>query len=120
MSDEQRRRAPRVASTMMVWYRGGPQAAWKLTNLRDFSRTGARFVAEESLEAGLVITLRFGLPLFPQPVEIPAKIIWQKSLYSGRLQMMEYGITFTSVDGGVQTVLDVAIEHFRVRQPKPS
>ena len=109
---ERRRGAPRVAQPFMVRYRRNATAPWRLATLKDLSREGVRFVCEEVFESGEVLELQFGLPLFLQPTQIVGRIAWKRPVFSGRLQMTEYGLCFTSLPADVRQTLDDAMQRF--------
>lgn len=114
---EEQRKAPRAVREMMVRYRGPNQTSWRLTALQDFSSLGVRVITEEALTIGTPLAVQLGLPLFPQPVEIPGKIVWQRSVMSTDTQLTEYGIAFMSVTAEVKTTIDRAVERFGRHSP---
>jgi len=109
---ERRRTAPRVARPFMVRYRRSAKASWRLATLKDLSRDGVRFVCEGTFESGEVLELQFGLPLFPQPAQIVGRIAWKRPVFSGRLQMAEYGLRFISLGAEARQTLDDAMQRF--------
>lgn len=113
---EQRRSAPRAARQLLVHYRLGPDAPWRPATIKDVSRDGTRLVCEEPFEPGQSLEVRFGLPLFPRPVQIVGRVAWKKPIFSGRLRMDEYGLFFTSLDAEVRQALSGAVQRF-LKQP---
>lgn len=109
---ERRQGGPRVIRHFLVRYRGPNETGWHMSPLRDFSRDGARLVCEESYPPGTALDFRLGLPVFLTPVQITVRVMWQQSVFSGRMQMTEYGISFTELAPAVQQVIDEAVKRF--------
>ena len=117
MSEESKeyRQSPRVAHPFMVRYRVAAdwQAPWHVSALRDFSSHGARFLSEQSFDAGALLELQLVLPTARQPVLVQARMAWMKP---GQWGMHEIGVTFDPGDAGVQEMIDAAVAHFVRKQ----
>jgi len=111
MSQEENRRAARVARHVMARYRTTrvPEAAWLMSPLRDLSGGGARFLSEYAFEAGELMELQLLLPNAPKPIELKAKVAWMKPMPT---RFTELGVTFDPGDTAVQRVIDEAIVRF--------
>ena len=112
---QQRRVTPRVARQLIVRYRSRPEAPWRPATLKDLSCDGARLLSEETFEPTQSLQLQFGLPLFPQPVQIVGRVAWKKPAFSGHLQITEYGFSFTGVDAAIRQALTNAVQRFLKR-----
>ncbi len=121
-SESERRQAgPRVIRHFLVRYRGPNETAWHMSPLRDFSREGARLVCEESYVPGTALDFRLGLPVFLTPVQITVRVMWQQSVFSGRMQMTEHGMSFTELEPAVQQTIDEAVKRFvKLQQREPT
>ena len=113
---EQRRAAARLAKNFMVRYRSLDQAAWKVSTLKDFSRTGARLICEDAFNIGTSILLELGLPLFEKPVQITARVAWCKRALGGKLALAEHGIAFGALDPATSSRIDEAMTAFQKKQ----
>ncbi len=109
---ERRRDLSRVPHPIMVRYRVSPTASWHSGPVRDFSRAGARLICEEPVKTGELLELWLGMPLFVEPVAINAKVIWQKSAFSGRLQLTEVGLSFPALDPQIRMTITAAVVRF--------
>ena len=106
------RAAPRVARPVMVRYRRAGGAKWYVTPLKEFSRDGARLICEEAFKPQDILELWVGLPIFPEPVRIMARVVWQKPAFGGHMQIGEYGIAFTTPDPRLRHTIDEAVQRF--------
>ncbi len=114
---EESRHAPRVAHQFMVRYRlaNTGQLAWQVSPLRDFSRTGVRFIAEHPYEIGAVLELQLALPTSREPLALAGRVAWAKPAFLGTAEL---GVTFDNIDSGSQQMIDDAIAHFLRTRPK--
>ena len=101
----EQRRAARVPCQMVVRFQNRQELRWDPIPLKDLSQGGARFLSEHLLDTGAVVKFMFGLPLFMKDADVPARVVWKKLVYSGRLQMTEYGVAFTSISPEVRQTL---------------
>ena len=69
-------------------------------------------MSELSVEAGESLELWLGLPVFVQPVQILAQVMWRKDAFSGSMAMTELGISFEKLDKSVQKTIDEAVQRF--------
>ena len=115
-----RRSSVRVPCQFMIQYRGHQRAAWDLSPLRELGSGGARFLADGELDPGETVDIRMGLPLFPEPVQLPARVVWQKSTFSGAFKVAETGITFTNLDVHLLRAIDNTVHRLLQRAPEKS
>ena len=115
----EQRRTPRVPSRMVVRFQNRQELRWDPIPLKDLSQHGARFLSEHLLDAGAAVKFLFGLPLFMKDVDVPARVVWKKPVYSGRLQMTEYGITFTSISPEIRQTLAESVRRTLASSPRP-
>ncbi len=108
-SDSQRRSNLRFAKHFVVRYRSMLEQAWRVSTLRDVSKTGARLFCEEAFAPHVSIMLEIGLPVFEKPLQIPARVAWCKPKTSGRIGMAEHGVIF-SADTNMKAMIEAAIE----------
>ena len=101
-----RRTAPRVPCQFMIQYRGHQRSSWDLSPLRELGSGGARFLADGELAPGESVDIRMGLPLFSEPVQLPARVVWQKSTFSGAFKVSDTGIVFTNLDAHLLRTID--------------
>lgn len=94
----------------MVRYRGLTQTTWDVSPLKDVSRDGARLVCQTAFEPGVLMELRLGLPLFQEPVSMPARVVWQQPVFSGRLRMVELGVIFSWSDASARERMEHTIQ----------
>lgn len=89
--------------------------------LRDISRDGARLTSELTLKPQELLLLEFGLPVFQQPLQISARVVWQKTVESGGLTWHECGLVFTSLTDEAKKTLEDAVQRFlaKAAPPKP-
>ena len=72
----------RIAHTFIVrypWSQSG-QTMWWVSSLRDFSRTGARFLSEQPVRVGEDVNLQLLLPIAREPVWIRARVVSSKPI----------------------------------------
>ena len=116
MSDQpdasgERRSASRVACQAMVRYRRFRRgSSWLASPFKDVSRGGARFVSEAAFRPGELLEVSVGMPLFHDPVPLAARVVWQRTMFSGALQLSEHGVRFVSLATELQQITDEAIE----------
>ena len=115
---EERRRKERVLSRMTVGYRLDGQAVWDVSSFRDVSATGARFICETGLQPGETVELRLGLPMFDEPIQVAAELMWKRTVFSGRLQMADCGVRFHGVTGAMRERLETAIQRLEAKQER--
>ena len=118
VSHAERRNRPRVPCQFMIQYRPTQQMAWDLSPLRELGSGGARFLADGELEPGESVDIRMGLPLFPEPVQLPARVVWQKSTFSGAFKVAETGITFTKLDAPLFRTIDDTVQRLLHQTPE--
>ncbi len=101
----------------MVRYRlaNTGQTAWQVSPLRDFSRTGVRFISEHPYEIGAVLELQLALPTSREPLALAGRVAWVKPRF---LETLELGVTFDKIDPGIQQSIDDAIAHFLRTRPE--
>ena len=116
----ERRNSHRVPCQFMIQYRGNQHVAWDLSPLRELGSGGARFLADAELEPGEVVDIRMGLPLFSEPVQLPARVVWQKSTFSGAFKVAETGIIFTNLDTHLLQTIDDTVHRLLQRPPEKS
>lgn len=116
----ERRRGPRAPCRLIVRYQDRQHLRWDMLPLKDLSPGGARFLSEHLFEAGAALKLVFGLPLFVKRVDVPARVVWQKPIYSGRLQMTEYGVAFTSLTPEIRQTFGESVRRTLASLPRPS
>ena len=119
-SRSERRNCHRVPCQFMIQYRGHQRAAWDLSPLRELGSGGARFLADGELEPGESVDIRMGLPLFPEPVQLPARVVWQKSTFSGAFKVAETGIVFTDIDTHLLRTIDETVQRLLQRPAEKS
>jgi hypothetical protein len=102
----ERRKAPRVDCHFIVRYQGLLRSMWRVSLLKDLGRGGARLVSEDAFEPRETMELRLRLPHLLEPVQVVAKIVWQKPVFSGAMQMTELGIAFDSLDAQTQQAIN--------------
>ena len=112
------RRTPRVPCRMVVRYQNRQELRWDMIPLKDVSQGGARFLSEHLLDAGAAVKFLFGLPLFMKHVDVPARVVWKKPVYSGQLQMTEYGVAFTSLAPEVRQTLGESVRRTLASLPR--
>jgi len=115
----QRRRSPRATRHLTVRYRRAVEPAWHVAALRDISRDGARLTSELELKPQELVLLELGLPVFQQPVQISARVVWEKPVASGGLTWHECGLAFTSLAGEAKDTLDAAVHRFLSHPSSP-
>ncbi len=113
MEEAERRRAPRVARSLMIRYQPPGKRTWLMSSLRDLSSGGARFLSEHMFAGGEVVEVRLVLPTVSQPVPLKARVAWTKPW---RASLLEVGITFDPGDAGIQRTIDEAISGFLDRK----
>jgi hypothetical protein len=106
----ERRIRPRVPCQFIIQYRSTQRADWDLSPLRELGSGGARFLADGELASGEAVDIRMGLPLFSEPVRLPARVVWQKSTFSGVFKVAETGIVFTQLDAHLLRTIDDAVQ----------
>ena len=119
-ASSERRVLPRVSCQFMIQYRGGQHGAWDLSPLRELGSGGARFLADGDLSPGELVDIRMGLPLFPEPVQLPARVVWQKSTFSGAYKVAETGIVFTRLDTHLLRTIEETVQRLLQRAPEKS
>ena len=109
------RKTPRVKRQFMIRYRSATmeRVTWQVAPLRDFSRTGARFLSERHYDAGHLLKLQLMLPMSQQPLNLTGRIAWTKPV---QLNMVELGVTFDAADPGINQMLNDAAAHFLQKQ----
>ena len=102
----------------LVWYRCSTDdaALWGVSPLRDISKSGVRFLSEQSFEVGTDLTLRFLFPFSTQTLIVPARVAWVKVAQMKTWQLMECGVTFHVTAPELQSQIDRVIEQFLGRQ----
>ena len=103
---QDRRRAPRVTSPLIVRYQAPNSSEWHVATLKDMSCEGARFVREDACALEEPVRLRLSLPISAEPVEIGARVTWQRPVFSGALRMAECGVTFTWLPPEIRRALE--------------
>lgn len=113
----ERRTFPRSPCQFIIQYRGARQSSWDLTPLKELGHGGARFLAGGEFTPGELVDVRIGLPLFAAPMQLPARVVWQKSTFSGPFKVAETGIAFTNLDTQLIQAIDDTIERL-IRQSR--
>lgn len=108
----QRRAAVRAPRHVLVRYRCKGETHWRTAQLKDVSRVGVRLICEQTFQPGAVVELSMGLPVFPEPVELTARVAWQKSVGAGGLRWSEHGLSFVSVPPELQQRIEDAVQRF--------
>ena len=113
MAAEQRR-DPRVRRPFMLRYRSlhGAGAPWSITPVRDLSTSGARFLSDHPLAAGATVELHLILPSSRQPVPLEGRVAWVKPRGTGRMGLMEVGVSFSARGDATRQLLETAVRHF--------
>ena len=111
MTEGQQPRSPRVARSVIARYRRAEsgQHSWLVSPLRDLSGKGARFLSERPAEVGWVLEMQLVLPNAPQPVSVPARVVWTRPAQSG---LLEVGVAFAPHDPAIQQAIDAAVAAF--------
>ena len=111
---KENRRSARIAHSFVVRYwptKGEAQS--KVTQLEDFSKTGARFLSEHAFIAGDRFDVQLVLPTASHPVEVKARVAWAKPW---RVGLFEVGVTFDPGDVGIQQTIDEAVKRLLANQ----
>ena len=111
MSEPQQPRSPRVARSVIARYRKADagQHTWLVSPLRDLSSKGARFLSERPEEVGWMLEMQLVLPNAPQPVAVPARIVWTRPAQMG---LLEVGVAFVPSNPETQKAIDAAVAAF--------
>lgn len=110
---QEQRHDPRVAHPFMVRYQC--QESWHVSPLKDFSTTGARFVADYPFTQGEVLDAQMIFPLARQPIAVRARIVWMKPTQWG---LVELGVTFELGDAEAKQAIEAAVAHFLRKQER--
>lgn len=113
------RKSPRVARPIMVRFRNPLQDKWHAAPLKDLSRDGARLMSEEAFPPGAVLEVWIGMPVFHDPTRVMARVVRQKPIGAGRMQMSELGVAFTNPDPKLRQTLEDAVLGFLKKQSPP-
>ena len=114
--------AERVAHSFMVRYRTtqGP-SRWLVTQLTDFSRTRAWFLAENPLAVGGTLAAQLLLPASREPVSVQARVMWVRTTARGRIGLADVGVAFEAIDAKARQAVEAAVAHFvRLQQRGPA
>ena len=115
MNDDDRRAAQRIARSFLVRYHAqeGQGMAWDTAPLRDFSETGARFLAQSACQQGDALILQLILPMSREPVWVTARVVWVKPV---QWEMQELGVAFEPGDDQTKQAIAAAAAFFQKRQ----
>lgn len=110
MSASEHRRDLRVTKGFMARYRlrGETRSEWRMSPLKDLSRSGARFLCEHTFAIGDVLDVKFLLPVANEPVAVMARVVWVRQRPAG---LTEHGVLFTLEDPSTGTVIEQAVLH---------
>lgn len=117
-SYEEHRRSQRIARTFLIkyhWMEAG-RTRWGLSQIKDLSATGLRFVAERDFPVGEVIDIEVRVPTAQDPLTLQGKIVWAKprKLFS----TVEYGLEFVGLDEAATRAVAQAVDYFTGRSPR--
>ena len=112
-SGEDHRRSPRIAHSFVAryWPKKGESRSL-VTQLKDFSGTGARFLTEHAFAVGDALAMQLLLPVSKEPVSVQARVMWVRTTARGKIGLMDVGVAFDAIDVKAQQVIDAAVAHF--------
>ncbi len=108
----ERRRAPRIAQTFVVkyhWEEDG-QPKWGLSQTKDLSATGLRFVADRLFPVGALLDFEIRVSTMTEPLKVKGKVVWVKPL--PLIPTAEHGIEFAELDDATKHTVQRAVEFF--------
>ena len=114
----EKRKDLRRQREFLIWYRPATDATalWRVSPLRDISKSGAHFLSEQPFEISMDLTLRFLFPFSTQPLIVPARVAWVKVAKTKTWQLMECGVTFEAATPQLQSQIDRMVEQFLSQQ----
>ncbi len=117
MSEDDRRRSPRISRRFMIRYRcpASNQTQWMVSPIKDFSGTGARFISECAFPIGTVLDLELQVSTCPLPIPLQGTVVWSKL---GPGQLTEHGVTFLNPDAVAQQEI-LKVTRFFLEKNKP-
>ena len=113
----ERRRSTRVARTFVVkyhWINEG-RSTWGVSQTKDLSACGLRFMADRQFPVGTVLELEIRLSTATQPIRVKGQVMWSKPTLL--VPTAEHGVEFTKLDEETTRALTQAVEFFTHRHP---
>lgn len=109
MTNEERRRSPRIDRRFMVKYRcpSRGQAQWMMSPIKNISSSGVRFIGETGYPTGVVLELLLHLPTSTEAVPVNGVVVWQRG---GAMQLTEHGVQFVSASAAAKQQIQQALE----------
>lgn len=109
---EERRRSPRVARTFVVKYHWTENqlSKWGVSQTKDLSVSGLRFVAEQPFPVGMVVEFEVHVSTAVTPLKLKGRVMWSKPL--AFLSMAEHGVEFVDLEETTKRALAQAVEFF--------
>lgn len=112
---EEHRRAQRIARTFIIkypWMEGGT-SRWGMSQIKDLSAAGLRFVAERDFAVGEVVDIEVRVPTAPDPLKLRGKIVWSKP--RPLASTAEYGLEFVGLHEATARSIAEAVDYFTGR-----
>lgn len=110
--EAERRRTPRIARTFVVKYHWDEEGrpTWGLSQTKDLSATGLRFVAERLFPVGSLLDFEIRVSTITEPLKVKGKVVWLKPL--PLVSTAEHGVEFVGLDDVTKQILQQAVEFF--------
>ena len=117
-SYEEHRRSQRIARTFIIRYpwMEGETSRWGMSQIKDLSATGLRFVAERDFTVGEVLDIEVRVPTAPNPLQLKGKIVWSKP--RPLASTAEYGLQFVGLNEATARSITEAVDYFTGRSPR--
>jgi len=114
MSAIDKRNDPRLQRQFWIWFRqaGADDDSWQASPCRDFSPSGARFIADGGFETGMTLETKLMLPVSTELIPVTARVAWSRPMPGKTWQLVEHGVTFDFTDEQTRQRVAEAVGYF--------